>query len=581
MKDSGTILLVDDDLVDRMAFERFARKYDFPYSYKLAGSVKEASEILKTEQFDTVILDYRLGDGTAFDLFDQLNDIPFILVTGIGNEEVAVRAMKAGAVDYLVKDPDSVYLQALPHVIEKAINNKRNELELTRYRQHLEELVEERTARLTREIAERKSIEADLKQYRDHLEVLVQARTGELEKAKIITESANIALRNEVEERKQSQKALKESETHLKTILDSIQNGVVFIDADSRKIIDVNPAACKMIGTSKEQIVGNICHKFICAAESDNCPILDLGQKGDNSERKLLTVHGKIIPIIKNVTVMVLGGHKYLVESFIDITDRKRFEEELQDAYEKLKELDKLKTEYLSNVSHELRTPLTSVLGFAEIIKRKLTGDIFPHIKVDDPKIQRSVKQVSGNIGIVISEGERLTALINDVLDIAKMEAGKVLWKKETVSIDEVIDQSVAATHTLFDQKNIELLTEVDNALPEVEGDKDRLIQVMINLIANAVKFTEKGTVTIKAEGVSNTLVISVIDTGAGIALEDFGKVFERFKQTTDISTGKPMGTGLGLPICKKIVEYHKGNIRLESEKGRGSIFSFTLPVKK
>ncbi|MCF8056332.1 MAG: response regulator [Desulfocapsa sp.] len=164
MTDNLTILLVDDDRVDRMAFERYADTHDFPHDYKLAGSVKEASEALKNNKFDAVILDYMLGEGTAFDLFDQVGDTPFILVTGLGDAGVAVKAMKAGAADYLIKDSEGVYLQALAHTIEKAVKNKLNEQELANYRQRLVALVEERTANLSREIVDRKRIEADLRQ---------------------------------------------------------------------------------------------------------------------------------------------------------------------------------------------------------------------------------------------------------------------------------------------------------------------------------------------------------------------------------------------------------------------------------
>jgi CheY-like chemotaxis protein len=230
-------------------------------------------------------------------------------------------------------------------------------------------------------------------------------------------------------------------------------------------------------------------------------------------------------------------------------------------------------------VSHELRTPLTSVLGFAKIIKKKLESAIFPEIPTEDRKIQKAIRQVGDNIDIIVSEGERLTTLINDVLDLTKLEAGKIEWKAEPISIAQIIEQATAATLALFEAKRLELIKEIEGQLPEIVGDRDRLIQVVINLISNAVKFTEKGSVTCRVSQTDNAIAVSVIDTGIGIAEADQPLVFERFKQIGDTLTDKPKGTGLGLPICKQIVEHHGGTLWVESELGKGSNFSFTLPI--
>lgn len=243
------------------------------------------------------------------------------------------------------------------------------------------------------------------------------------------------------------------------------------------------------------------------------------------------------------------------------------------------KEVDRMKTDFISTVSHELRTPLTSVLGFAKIIKKKLDDVVFPTITSDDKKVQRTVRQVEENIDIIVSEGLRLTALINDVLDIAKMEAGKVDWREESIHIEEVMERAMAATSALFQAKKLSLVQEVEPNLPTLLGDGDRLIQVVINLLSNAVKFTDEGTITCRAVRQKNTIQVSVIDTGGGIAPEDQEKVFEKFKQVGNTLTDKPKGTGLGLPICKQIVEHHGGKIWVESELGQGSAFSFTLPL--
>jgi signal transduction histidine kinase/DNA-binding response OmpR family regulator len=257
----------------------------------------------------------------------------------------------------------------------------------------------------------------------------------------------------------------------------------------------------------------------------------------------------------------------------------RRLFEEAQQARAIAEEADAAKSAFLSTVSHELRTPLTSVLGFAKIIKKRLEDRIFPLVPQDDKKVVSTIQQVEDNLKVVVSEGERLTKLIDDVLDLAKIEAGKLEWHMESVTISEVIDRATAATSSLFEQKGLRLEKDIAPGLPSVTGDQDRLIQVVINLISNAVKFTDHGTITCRAARRGGEIVVSIVDTGVGIAPADQPKVFERFKQVGDTLTDKPKGTGLGLPICREIVEHHGGRVWVESELGRGSTFSFSLPV--
>jgi CheY-like chemotaxis protein len=220
------------------------------------------------------------------------------------------------------------------------------------------------------------------------------------------------------------------------------------------------------------------------------------------------------------------------------------------------------------------------VIGFSQIVKKRLEERVFPVTNAEDSKTQRAMKQVADNLDVVVSEGERLTKLINDLLDLAKIEAGKYEWHKEPVSVPELIERATAATSSLFENKGLKFIKKIDGDLPELVGDRDKLIQVVINLISNSVKFTDKGSVTCRAKQMNGEIVVSVIDTGIGIAKEDQPKVFEKFKQVGDTLTDKPKGSGLGLPICKEIVEHHGGRIWVESKPGKGSTFSFTLPIQ-
>jgi signal transduction histidine kinase len=242
------------------------------------------------------------------------------------------------------------------------------------------------------------------------------------------------------------------------------------------------------------------------------------------------------------------------------------------------------KSQFLSNVSHELRTPLTSVIGFTKLVRKRLEEVVFPVVPpgavAADPKVERAMRQVGDNLGIMVAEGERLTALINDVLDLARIEAGRFEWRDGPVIVGEVVERAAAATAALFDQTGLALVVDVVAELPPTRGDRDRLIQVVINLLSNAVKFTPSGSVTVTVRLAGDVIEVAVADTGIGIAPEDHDRVWEQFGQAGDTLTDKPRGTGLGLPISRQIVEHHGGRMWLESAPGGGSTFSFTLPVR-
>ena len=239
---------------------------------------------------------------------------------------------------------------------------------------------------------------------------------------------------------------------------------------------------------------------------------------------------------------------------------------ELTAANERLKELDKMKDDFVSTVSHEFRTPLTSIRSFSEIVH-------------DNPDL--GIEQRNEFLNIIVQESERLTRLINDILDLAKMEAGKTEWQMQEIAPKQVIDNAFAAMAGLLAKNpHIRFETHMADDLPNVFVDADRLTQVLVNLISNAVKFCnrENGLVSITARPEGASLRVDVSDNGIGIAKKDRRKVFERFQQAGDTLIDKPQGTGLGLPICLHIVERFGGQIWFESELGKGSTFSFRIP---
>lgn len=260
-----------------------------------------------------------------------------------------------------------------------------------------------------------------------------------------------------------------------------------------------------------------------------------------------------------------------------DLRDRER---SLEEARQHAESANAAKSMFLANVSHELRTPLTSILGFTRVIQRRLARTIVPSETSRDPKVVNAVQQVTENIDIILEEGARLTTLINNLLDLEKIEAGEMSWNIGPVNPADLLAQAGNATASLHQAKALQFETDIDPDLPTVQADRDRIVQVLINLISNAVKFTSHGSIRGEARLIDGDVVeLAIVDTGTGIAPEDQTAVFEKFRQVGDTLTGKPTGTGLGLSICKEIVEHHGGTIRVESELGVGSRFSFTLPV--
>ena len=252
----------------------------------------------------------------------------------------------------------------------------------------------------------------------------------------------------------------------------------------------------------------------------------------------------------------------------------------LWEAVRELRKLDEMKTDFFTAISHELRTPLTSVLGFAKIIRKRFEERIVPYLHGDNEQVQDSKEQIVQDLDIILSEGVRLTNMINNILDLAKLEEGAIMWRMETLSLLDLVDRATTATQPLVAEKGLTLHIESDNGFPHIVGDKERLTQVLINLIANAVKYTDEGAVTCRLKISDNQIVVSVIDTGMGIPQDECEKLFDKFHQSThDGARARDKGTGLGLTICKHIVEYHKGRIWIESDLGQGSAVSFTLPL--
>ena len=263
-----------------------------------------------------------------------------------------------------------------------------------------------------------------------------------------------------------------------------------------------------------------------------------------------------------------------IVSIYSDVTELKVREEQLR-------EMDQLKSNFLSSVSHELRTPLTSVRGFARLIAKDFDRRIRP-LTATDAKLRRYSDRIAGNLKIIQDESDRLTRLINDVLDLSKIESGAIQWRDAVIEVDDMVRRAYNAASGQFNENpKVKAELRVAAGLPKVRIDRDRLVQVIVNLLNNAAKFTDEGVVQLAARAANDDAVeISVTDTGVGIPVEDVARVFDKFHQVTKTDTleDKPKGTGLGLAISRQIVEHYGGRIWVESEFGKGSRFAFTLP---
>jgi len=256
----------------------------------------------------------------------------------------------------------------------------------------------------------------------------------------------------------------------------------------------------------------------------------------------------------------------FATQSALAIQNARLFQE-IEEKGRQLEIADRHKSEFLASMSHELRTPLNAVIGFSEVLLERMFGEI-------NPKQEEYLQDV-------LSSGRHLLSLINDILDLAKIEAGRMELEVTDFHLPQAIDNSVTLVRERAARRSIALDVAIDPELGEIKGDERKVKQVLLNLLSNAIKFTpEGGRVDVHAGMVDGVAEISVSDTGVGIAPEDHEAVFEEFRQVGTDYAKKHEGTGLGLTLSRRFVELHGGKIWVKSQLGQGATFTFTLPVK-
>ncbi len=369
---------------------------------------------------------------------------------------------------------------------------------------------------------------------------------------------------------------LADEKSKLDAILRNIADGLIVTDPQGYVLL-VNPAFEQLFGLAAHKVVGGKLTQVVT----------------ERQLQRLIT--GVLTEEVRGGATMeiYLAGGRTLKASALAIQEERPLGvvTVLRDVTHE-KEVDRMKTEFISTVSHELRTPLTSVLGFAKLISKTFEREIVSAVPADQRRAQQAVRRVRENLDIIVIEGERLTRLINDVLDISRMEAGKVEWHDESLDLRDLIGRVVDTMQPGVLEKRLELYVEAPGPFPTLTADPLRVQQVLVNLLSNAVKFTEQGMIQLTAQALEpGTMVhdwmtpavggvrFSIQDSGMGIAAESLPKLFQRFQQIGDTLRDKPKGTGLGLAICREIITHYGGVIWAESELGVGSTFHFTLPL--
>ena len=619
------ILLIEDEKLDQMAFERFVKDEKLPYDYTIAGSVSEVRSILNSDHFDAIVSDYALGDGTAMDVLNSVKDTPIILTTGAADERVAVEAWRAGAYDYIAKDFDRNYLKAIPKAVENAINSRKMEETLERKQKNLEAifdaapvgmlLADENTV-ITRvnhsvtrmlhreypEIVNRQIGDAmgcansrSKKGCKDcHLRTVCLLRQtmevvrdsdqpvhdveinptlvicGEetalwlhisAEPVKIDHRKYVLLSMDDITERKQAEEARRLAEERYRTIFENSAVAITVVD-DQERLISWNKFTEELLGMEKEDLHLRPIKSLYPAEEWQRIRDCDIKQKGmqHHLETSMIRRDGSTIDVDISLSVFenAEGKTRGSIGVIRDISERKKAEKELKETME-------LKSQFISTVSHELRTPLAALREGVAIVLDEVTGPI-----------NEGQKKF---LGIAKRNTDRLSALINDVLDFQKLRSGSAQLDMQSNRIERLLSD-VQETMSLCAKKSqIELVFDCPEGLPEPKCDRDKIVQVLMNLVGNAIKFTPpQGRVSVDVKHQEGELAVAVADTGMGIPKEALPKIFERFYRVK--RPGKEIqGTGLGLAIVHKIVMMHGGRIEVASEIGQGTTFTVFLPV--
>ena len=386
----------------------------------------------------------------------------------------------------------------------------------------------------------------------------------------------------DISARKQMEKDLAEREAQMRTIFDYASAGIVVIDPENHLIVDANPTAVKMIGVSKDEVLGAICHRFICSAEIGRCPITDLHEEVDNSERILITGDGKEVPILKTVAPIILKGRRHLLESFVDISRLKKTESELKAAHDNLEKRVEARTAALkesqaqliqaeklgalgtltAGIAHELNNPMMGMLNFAQYCKKHVDAE----------------SKVFSVLHDMERETKRCIDIVKNLQTFSRMES-EGEGKPEKIACEEIIERVRKLLSYRIEKDNVSFNVTTSPGCPDVSVNAGNIQQIFLNIIGNALdamEDTKTRAIDVHIDQDSDGLVkVRVKDTGSGMPENIQAKIFDPFYTTKPV--GK--GTGLGLSVSRGIIKKHGGAIECRSEAGKGSVFTVRLPV--
>lgn len=384
---------------------------------------------------------------------------------------------------------------------------------------------------------------------------------GDMARLMISFFQQNDLLQQEIGEKRYALQELQQSEEHFRVLAESLPCYVLILE--NNQIIYANSIFCHHFEFSFEEIEREDFYTLVHLDYQDRLKqeIINM-QTGDipnkNLECPVLTKTGASIWLDLSLGKTFFHNHPAVIVSGFDITERKKLQQELENTL-------MIKSNFTSMVSHELRTPLSAIKGAVDLVTNIKCGELNEMQKTSLQIAKRNV--------------DRLHRLINDILDFQKLESGNSIFRFEKVDPIEVIDEAMNTMLPNVIEKGLTLTKIITQTIPPVKADRDRFVQVIINLVSNAIKFTSTGTITIDCCVLDDFVQISVKDTGIGIHEKDIDKLFHQYIQLTDNALKKFPGTGLGLAICKEIIDYHSGKISVTSELGRGTTIFFTLPI--
>ena len=521
------LLLIEDNKLDQMAFTRFVETAKLPYDCTIAGSVSEALKILGCDQFDVIISDYSLGDGTALDILGFATNTPIIVVTAADAEEVVINAWQAGAYNYLPKDFGLDHLKAIPKVIENALKRKKLEDALSRKQQNLETIFD-------------------------------AVPVGML----LVDENLTITRVN-VTEQKKAQRELRSVQGRYQMIFENSAVAITMADEDER-LVSWNSFTERLLGMTREDLYLRPVRSLYPAGEWQRMRACNIRQTGaqHHFETKMIRKDGSEIDIDISLRVLKNAeeGHTVSIGVIRDIGERKQAEAKQAQLLKDVENINKELCDFASIVSHDLKAPLRGI--------RALAGWIA------DDYADKLGQEGTEQMNVLMSRVDRMYELIEGVLEYSSV--GHTKEERVQVNLNVLVPEII---DLLVPPEGITI--RVENELPTVECERTRVAQVFQNLLSNAIKYMDKPKGQVRVGCVENGdfWEFSVTDNGPGIKEKHFEKVFQIFQTVSSGHDGE--STGVGLTVVKKIIELYGGRVWIESEFGEGSTFFFTLPKQK